>query len=105
MDEPVKIPILGVGRFAGLNREYSVEYSIGSAEATNGSTYRLGLKGNILGNILRRGWRLGLARRNGSNMARVECTRRLPLARVAARGPTVQDLQEARVDHLGVRST
>jgi hypothetical protein len=32
-------------------------------------------------------------------------TRRLPLERVAARGPTVQDLQEARVDHLGVRST
>jgi len=33
MGEPVKIPILGVERFAGLNREYSVEYSIGSAVA------------------------------------------------------------------------
>jgi hypothetical protein len=33
MGEPVKIPILGVGRFAGLNRVYSVEYSIGSASA------------------------------------------------------------------------
>jgi len=66
-------------------------------------------KENILGNILRRGWRLGLrlgwARLNGSNMARVDGTRRLPLARVAARGPTVQDLQEARVSHLSVRST
>jgi hypothetical protein len=38
--EPVKKPILGVGRFAGLNREYSVEYSIGSAAANE----RLGLK-------------------------------------------------------------
>jgi len=38
-------------------------------------------------------------------MARVDGTRRLPLARVDARGPTVQDLQVARVDHLGVRST
>jgi len=36
-------------------------------------------------------------------MVRVYCTRRLPLARVAARGPTVQDLQAARVAHLGVR--
>jgi len=62
-------------------------------------------KGNILGNILRRGWRLSWARLHGSNMARVDGTRRLPLERVSARGPTVQDLQEARVDHLGVRST
>jgi len=38
MGEPVQKPILGVGRFAGLNREYSVEYSIGSAAAK----YRLG---------------------------------------------------------------
>jgi len=59
MGEPVKIPILGVGRFAGLNREYSVEYSIGSASANSGSTW----KGNMLGNILRRGWRRGLTAR------------------------------------------
>ncbi|KAL9386386.1 hypothetical protein Peur_019510 [Populus x canadensis] len=37
MGEPVQKPILGVGRFAGLNREYSVEYSIGSASAKSGS--------------------------------------------------------------------
>lgn len=37
MGEPVKKPILGVGRFAGLNREYSAEYSIGSAAANSGS--------------------------------------------------------------------
>jgi hypothetical protein len=33
MGEPVKKPILGVGRFTGLNREYSVEYSISSVSA------------------------------------------------------------------------
>ncbi|KAL9379617.1 hypothetical protein Peur_028099 [Populus x canadensis] len=40
MGEPVKTPILYGGRFAGVNREYSVEYSIGSAAAN----MRLGLK-------------------------------------------------------------
>jgi len=33
MGEPVQIQILGVGRFAWLNREYYVEYSISSASA------------------------------------------------------------------------
>ena len=101
MGEPVQIPILGVGRFAGVEPGIfcGIFYRLGCCYQ------RLGLKGNILGNILRRGLRLGLARRNGSNMARVDCSRRLPLERVAARGPTVQDLQAARVDHLGVRST
>jgi hypothetical protein len=37
MGEPVKKPILGVGGSLGLNREYSVEYSIGSASANSGS--------------------------------------------------------------------
>jgi len=63
MGEPVKKPILGVGRFAGLNREYSVEYSIGSAAANERLSLRLGFNGNILGNILRRGLRLCWARR------------------------------------------
>jgi hypothetical protein len=40
MGEPVKKPILGVGQFAGLNPEYSAEYSISSAAANE----RLGLK-------------------------------------------------------------
>jgi hypothetical protein len=43
MGEPVKQPILGDGRFAGLNREYSVEYSIGSAAAIERLDLRLGL--------------------------------------------------------------
>jgi len=60
MGEPVKKPILGVGRFAGLNREYSVEYSIGSARLGCGAAYGSARQGNILENILRRGWRLGL---------------------------------------------
>jgi hypothetical protein len=47
MGEPVKKPILGVGRFAGLNREYSVEYSIGSARLGCGAAW----EGNILWNI------------------------------------------------------
>jgi hypothetical protein len=102
MGEPVKKPILGVGRFAGLNREYSVEYSIGSARLGCGAAW----EGNILWNIRQLGWRLGFRRGvNGSNMARVDGTHRLPLARVAARGPTVQNLQVAHVAHRGVRST
>jgi len=99
MGEPVTKPILGVGRFAGLNREYSVEYSIGSALANSGSAWK--------GNILLLGWMLGSARRglNGSNMARVDGTRLLPLARVGATGLQLLDLQEARVAHRGVRSS
>jgi len=42
MGEPVQKPILGVGRFAGLNREYSVEYSIGSAAAKDRLGWKLG---------------------------------------------------------------
>jgi hypothetical protein len=110
MGEPVPKPILGVGRFAGLNREYSVEYSIGSGAATSGSAYRLGLKKGIFSGIFfgaAGGSACGSAWRGvtGSNMARVDCTRRLPLERVAARGPTVQDLQVARVAHRGLRSS
>ena len=50
---------------------------------------------------------LGSARRglNGSNMARVDGTRLLPLARVGATGLQLLDLQEARVAHRGVRSS
>ena len=47
MGEPVKIPILGVGRFAGLKREYSVEYSIGSAGGSACGSARLGLTARI----------------------------------------------------------
>jgi len=43
MSEPVKKPILGFGRFAGLNREYFVEYSIRSAAAIERLGLRLGL--------------------------------------------------------------
>ena len=109
MVEPVKKPILGGGRFAGLNREYSAEYSIGSAAAWMQRGVRRGLKGNILENILRRGWRLGFwlgsARLNGSNMARVDVTRLQPLERVAATGQTVQNRQAARVGYLRLRSS
>jgi hypothetical protein len=79
LGEPVKKHILYGGQFAGLNREYSVEYSIGSARLGCGAAYGSAWKGNILGNILRRGLWLGL---NGSNMARVDGTRLQPLARV-----------------------
>jgi hypothetical protein len=44
MGEPDTKPILYGGRFAGLNREYSVEYSIGSAAANEQLGSRLGLK-------------------------------------------------------------
>jgi hypothetical protein len=84
MGEPVKKPSLGVGRFAGLNREYSVEYSIGSAGGVAYGSAGLGV--------------------NGSNMARVDGTRLLPLARVGATGQTVQNLQVARVGYHGLRS-
>jgi len=109
MGEPVKKPILGVGRFTGLNREYSVEYSIDSATANERLSLRLGFNGNILGNILRRGWRRGLRlgwdRLNGSHMARVDGTRLLPLARVGATGLQFPDLQVARVGYLSLRSS
>ena len=93
MVEPVKTPILGGGRFAGLNREYSAEYSIGSAAAWMQRGVRRGLKGNILWNILRRGWRLGFwlgsARlyrlKYGARVAQSSSTS----GRVAARGQTV----------------
>ena len=101
MGEPVKKPILGDGRFAGLNREYSVEYSIGSARLGCSAAYGATWKGNIL----RRGWRLGSARLNGLNMARVEGTRLQPLGASAARGQTVQNLQVARVGYLRLRSS
>jgi hypothetical protein len=42
---------------------------------------------------------------NGSNMARVDGTRLLPLARVGATGLQFPDLQEERVDHLKLRSS
>jgi len=113
MGEPVKKPILGVGRFGGLNREYSVEYSIGSARLGCGAVYGSARQGNILGNILRRGWRLGarlgsancLEARLGANMARVWTTRLQPLGASAARGQTVQNLQVARVGYLRLRAS
>jgi len=65
-----------------LKREYSWEYSSARLEA----------------------WlRLGAARLNGSNMARVDVTRLLPLARVGETGLQSPDLQVARVAHSGVR--
>ena len=46
MGEPVQKPIMYGGRFAELNREYSVEYSVSAlAAGTNGavqSAWRLG---------------------------------------------------------------
>ena len=77
---------MGVGRFAGLNREYSAEYSIGSDAAIE----RLGFAG-------------GLVARRGLNMARVCLSRRLPLGAWDARGQTVQNLQVARVGYLCLR--
>jgi len=50
------------GGSLGLNREYSAEYSIGSAAA-----------------IERLGFEVGLVARRGLNMARVCLSRRLPL--------------------------
>ncbi|KAJ6875934.1 hypothetical protein NC652_035338 [Populus alba x Populus x berolinensis] len=79
MGEPVKQSLLYGGRFAGLNREYSVEYS-----------------GNILGNIPSARLRLesGSARREDSaytarrdsNMARVWLSRLQPRGAWDARG-------------------
>ena len=80
-----------------------MEYSIGSAAANERLSLRLGFNGNILGNILRRGLRPGWARLNGSNMARVDGTRRLPLERVGETGLQSPDIQAARVAHSGVR--
>ena len=40
MGEPVQKPILYGGRFAGLNREYSGEYSSGALAAGSGSARR-----------------------------------------------------------------
>jgi len=76
------------GGSLGLNREYSVEYSIGSAAA-----------------IERLRFEVGLVARRGLNMARVCLSRRLPLGAWSARGQTVQNLQVARVGYLRLRSS
>jgi len=76
------------GGSLGLNREYSAEYSIGSAAA-----------------IERLGFEVGLVARRGLNMARVCLSRRLPLGAWDARGQTVQNLQVARVGYLRLRSS
>ncbi|KAJ6941668.1 hypothetical protein NC651_007440 [Populus alba x Populus x berolinensis] len=56
MGEPVKKPILYGGRFAGLNQEYSREYSFGSAESSSTSG-RVGLRvGEQCGIFRRRVW-------------------------------------------------
>ena len=107
MGEPVKIPILGVGRFAGLNREYSVEYSIGSGRLGCGAAYGSARQGNILGNIIRLGWRLGL-RLGAARLNRLKYGARVSQSsstsgRVAATGLQSPDLKSARVDHPGVR--
>jgi len=73
MGEPVTISILG----GSLGWTRNILWNILSARLrlTSGSAWE--------GNILRRGWRLGVRLGlNGSNMARVDCTRRLPLERV-----------------------
>ena len=75
------------GGSLGLNREYSAEYSIGSAAA-----------------IDRLGFAVGLVARRGLNMARVCLSRRLPLGAWDARGQTVQNLQVARVCYVHLRS-
>jgi hypothetical protein len=76
------------GGSLGLNREYSAEYSIGSAAT-----------------IERLGFEFSLVARRGLNMARVDCTRLQPLGASDARGQTVQNLQVARVGYLRLRSS
>jgi hypothetical protein len=75
------------GGSLGLNREYSAEYSIGSAAT-----------------IERLGFEVGLEARRGLNMARVCLSRRLPLGAWDACGQTVQNIQVARVGYLRLRS-
>ena len=76
-----------LGGSLGLNREYSAEYSIGSAAA-----------------IERLGFAVGLVARRGLNMARVCLSHHLPLGAWDARGQTVQNLQVVRVGYLRLRS-
>ena len=56
MGEPVKIPILGVGRFAGVEPGIfcGIFYRLGCGVACGAAW-----EGNILWNIRRLGWRLG----------------------------------------------
>ena len=61
MGEPVQKPILYDGRFAGLNREYSGEYSFGALGLGNGSARR----------GVPRGLRLGWTRRKRLGSARI----------------------------------
>jgi len=86
MGEPVKKPILGVGRFAGLNREYSVEYSIGSAAAKMRSA------GGSAGYRLTR-LEYGARGQHSSSTS----------GRVVATGLKLQYFQAARVGHLSLR--
>ena len=98
MGEPVKKPILYGGRFAELNREYSGEYSREYSFGAGGWE-----RGSAQCTAQLAGSRLGLGGLNGSNMARVWLSRRLPLGAWAARGQTVQNLQAARVGYLRLR--
>ena len=82
MGEPVKKPILGVEWFAGLNREYSVEYSIGSATA----------KMRSAGYWLTR-LEYGARGRHSSSTS----------GRVVATGLQLQYFQAARVGYLSLR--
>ena len=88
----------------GIFAEYSREYSFGALAAGSGSA-RLGVRSGVwLGSAgSQLGWRLGLGGLTGSNMARVDVSRHLPLGAWAARGRTVQNLQAARVGYLRLR--
>ena len=78
MGEPVKKPILYGGRFVGLNREYSGEYSFGAQAARLDAVYMVA-RGSARRGV-QGGSRLGSAGGlNGSNMVRVWLSRRLPL--------------------------
>ena len=104
MGELVQKPILYGERFAGLNREYSGEYLRNIPGNIPSARWRLEAArlGAVYGALAARlaGSRLGLGGLNGSNMARVWLSRRLPLGAWAS----VQNLQAARVAHRGLRS-
>jgi len=99
MGEPDTKPILYGGRFAGLNREYSVEYSICSARLGCGATLEREYS-----------WEYASARLKARLMARLKrleygARGQHSSSTSGARGPTVQNLQAARVDHRGLRSS
>jgi len=104
-----KQPILGGGRFAGVEPGIfcGIFYRLGSAwmrrsldAARLGKGIFSGIFGSSAGGSAFGAARLGVT---GLNMARVDVTRLLPLARVGATGLQSPDLQVARVAHPGVR--